>query len=215
MFLKKQLPAEIVEFQHALKLGVFDRRKARQALATVVAQESYRQCKDADGQPFTSFPSWTIAPQPYGAGVRDQEAAGFVLDMLIENGDFETCVEMLEMITRLPGNPHLTTPDPNQFYRVTTAQAGHDRMLLRLKKHKPEVLKDLYNGEYDSIRAAATAAGLIRKAPAGHTCLETASLIFAKLPQEHQVEFLVSLIAKLDIGTRSELEAALRDQEEL
>ncbi len=214
MFLKKQPPAEIVEFQHALKLGVVDRRKARKALSIVVTEESYRQCKDADGQSFTSFPSWLIAPQPHGAGVRDQESAEFVRDMLIDNGDFETVVEMLEMITRSPGNPGPTT-NPDQFYRVTTAGAGHDRMLLRLKKHKPEILEDLYNGEYNTIRAAATAAGLITKAPAGHTCLETAALIFAELPQEQQLDFLLSLTAKLDIGTKSELEAALRDQEKL
>lgn len=211
---KKKPPAAVIAFQRNIKVGVINRQETLTALSVVLNDGLWRECKDESGQSFETFSDWLLARQPHGAGVRDQDTAVFARDILIELGAYETWSEVLDRITRPPGNHSHSPSNPDQFYRVTTASAGPDRMLLRLKKKDPDVLKALYNGEYDSIRAAATAAGLITKAPPGHTCLETAAVIFTELPEERQVEFLVSLVAKLGSEARITFDAALRDDGE-
>jgi hypothetical protein len=212
MFSWKKRPEVVIEFQSAFSLPMINISRARDALAQLVNDESWQACEGKDGNVFSSFATWLTADIPHGGGVRDQESAEKVRDMLFENGDYRCWGETLELITRSPGHPG-QTKDPDKFYRVTTATTGKDRMLLRLMRDRPDHYEALCNGEYDNIRAAATAAGLITKAAAHHACLATVTDVFPQLRLKQQLEFLVTLVSQLDQPARDELEAKLRDQD--
>lgn len=212
MFLRKP-PALVRELQHAFKSVVFDIPKTRRILGQLVAERSWEQCRDSEGRPFDGMGSWATAPQPHGLGVRNQESAEFLRDRLFDNGDVRIWGDILPTITRPPGNPG-PGDDPIRFYRVTTAATAKDRMLLRLMRLKPENYEGLCNGDFDSIRDAATAAGLISKGGGSQTCLESAAKLFGKLTEEQKLAFVLSLIPELDRASKEKLKAALNGKVE-
>ena len=135
------------------------------ALAKIIEDGLWKRQARKDGQVFTSFAEFVIAPRPAGLGIRSMPPLKLLRRTLLTGGYFAEWTQLLKLAMRSPGRPR--KPQTNdegfdRFYKLSTSRTATDQILLGLEKQFPEQYARVCNRECTPY-AAAVSAGLVPK----------------------------------------------------
>lgn len=190
----KAIPEPVAKLQKVMKASMFDQEQLEDWVEEIFATSAWTGCCDADGNPFKSFPELALAPLPHGLQIDRQPKAERLRDTLYGIGKPAEWEALLTQIVTRPGHP---PPENVRFYSVSTASGAPDRMVLRLRKQAPKYLEGFYAGEYETLRQAAKAAGLLPSVRNPWNELRAVVKAFRGLTEEEQVSFILELESEL------------------
>jgi hypothetical protein len=138
-------------------------------LRRAIETEAWRHFSDFEGKPFTNLVDWLAYTFPNGASMGEGKNAityQDAIDLCKEHPEVQSVLR-----THAPNSGHGgdRKSQKAKLYqgavRHLDRHATHAKALLaiRLAQENPEIYKALQNGEYTSLRAAAEAAGLVKR----------------------------------------------------
>lgn len=133
-------------------------------LRTAIQHESWKHYSDSEGRPFANLVEWMVHPFPVGLGLGQSRHA------LSYENVLSLCESAPEVRKVLLENAPNGKPGPKKELGSSTilftrgkSRAGSATVLsVRLAQEKPKFYENYLLGEYGSVTAAATAAGLLR-----------------------------------------------------
>jgi hypothetical protein len=173
-----------------------------------------------DGQVFTCFAAFVIAPPPAGLGIRSTPPLKLLRRNLLDGGYFAEWTELLKVVMRSPGRPRTSQTNGEgfeRFYTLSTSSTARDQILLALEKQYPEHYARVCKGECTPY-AAAVSAGFVpkRRSPSQHQ-FDIEAISKMSEPRKRQLLRDVfravgpnaqSTLLSMDIGPRLDLDLA-------
>jgi hypothetical protein len=135
------------------------------AVEKILEAQLWQRQASKDGQVFTSFAAFAMAPRPAGLGIQSTLALKLLRRALLEGGYFAEWTQLLKLAMRTPGRPRTSQANDegfNRFYTLSTSRTATDQILLGLEKQFPEEYACVCKGECTPY-AAAVNAGLVPK----------------------------------------------------
>jgi hypothetical protein len=163
--------------------------KLRRAIET----EAWRHFSDLEGKPFTNLVDWLAYTFPNGASMGEGKNAityQEAIDLCKEHPEVQTALR-----TNAPNSGHGgdRRSQKAKLYqgavRHLDRHATHAKALLaiRLAQENPEIYKAFENGKYTSLRAAAEAAGIVKRS---NDPLPRLKSFWTRASRKEQREFL-------------------------
>jgi hypothetical protein len=143
---------------------------------------AWKLLKNEKGRPFANFNEFCKAPRPYGLAKEPRVVKRIIA--LAEN----TTLAEVEAMTTVPAKPHggsrtkkqASDPKVDKVYGETS-----DYLAARIARDHPNVHAAMLRGEYQSVRAAAVDAGIVKKTDPVKAALRALS----KVPKDRLQEF--------------------------
>ena len=148
-------------------------------------------------------------PYPQGLEIRTREHAEIIKFALRADKFAPAWAEVLEKIVRNKRGPRPKNPTNSAkfepFYRLVGGQNCRDRLLLKLRKHRSDLLQEVADG-MRSANGAANEGGLLVDAPSDSVTSLVARA--RELPTTNKIQFMEQFISSLnstELGMTSEL----------
>ena len=135
-------------------------------LLSIIDEELWPTFNDHEGTAFPSFGAFAAAREPYGLSARRLERAMYLRTFLFHHHRLAEWVDVLSHITRRPGRPTTLAQGEcfGPVYQLPTGSNAVDRILLRLKRQRPDLLERVVQRDI-SIQQAAAEAGWKKPKP--------------------------------------------------
>lgn len=164
-------------------------------LEVAVQNELWRNDCDFDGKPFTCLVEWLTYSPPPGCGVPEIAESGSIeitLSQIIqyaEQHSRQDIVKHLGVPKRKtdPRNKNLPTRVGKSRVKTGRSACRKSTLLTRLMEEHPKVYEKYLQGHFNSVRAAAEAAGLVKP---GHDPLMRLKAYWNKADKAQRKEFL-------------------------
>ena len=156
-------PEELLRQVQVGMRGISGIRKTKKAIKTIIECEHWYQLKDQNGQTFTSFGEFAVAPEPYGLDSRGQVNGKNLRNLLLSQGLHGAWLLYLLQEKRSVGRPLKNIACGEGFdddvYQPTTGSNSIDRRLLQLHKKRSDLSQRLMQREI-TFKEAEDLAGL-------------------------------------------------------
>ena len=201
-----------------LYLGADDPDHLPIGLKSIIDNQHWDKTMDRNRHAFKSFGAFAAAPEPHGLDARRLERAMYLRKFLFDRHLLEVWIDVLEHLIRRPGRPEKLAEGEHSgpFYRLPTGSNGVDRILLRLKRERTDLLDRVLQREM-TIQDAAVAAGWKKKKTAsrsGQTLIQSDGIIqlglVGHLPEKQITAFIRALFLVLSPDAKSELLTSLQ-----